>query len=201
PGETCSDTRAVPVIAFHGTADAIVPFAGGPGGIPGFQTNFRLPIDDATPAEDVMSDWAQHDGCASGRQESQVSNQVRLIRYETCTDGAVVDLYAVDGGGHTWPDAVDIPGLGKTTHEINATDLMWTFFQAHPMGAPKAVGGIAELAPAAGAPAQAPGPAGGSVALMAGGAAFVASGAIGAGWWLRRRLRSRRGTPGTGARH
>ncbi len=128
--ETCPDTRAVPMISFHGTADATIPYngGGGLGGVP-----FRLPQDNTTPAEDVTEAWAIHNGCTGGRTETQVDTEVRLIEYGTCTDGATVQHYAVDGGGHTWPGSFDVPGLGYTTQQINATLLMWAFFQAHPL--------------------------------------------------------------------
>ena len=132
PFETCPDTRPVPMIAFHGTADPTVPYDGGPGGINGAIITFRLPLDDDTPAEDVMSDWAAHNSCSTGRQESQYTGEVRLIQYGGCADGATVELFAVDGGGHTWPGSFDIPSLGYTTHQISATDLIWDFFAAHP---------------------------------------------------------------------
>jgi hypothetical protein len=93
--------------------------------------NYRLPLDDNTPAEDVMADWAAHNGCAGGRQETQIDTEVRLIEYGSCTNGAQVQLYAVDGGGHTWPGSFDVPSLGYTTHQINATDLLWAFFSAY----------------------------------------------------------------------
>lgn len=151
PGEVCSGTTPVPFIGFHGTADSVVPFNGGLGGVSG-TTNFRLPIDNNTPAEDVIADWSAHNGCTGGRQESQVSAEVRLVEYGACGLGAIVQLYAVDGGGHTWPGAVDVPSLGYTTHQISATDLIWAFFAAHPLvpAAPAAVGGIA-MAPEPGA--------------------------------------------------
>lgn len=129
PNENCPDTRAMPIIAFHGTADATVPFNGGPSP---FGIDFRLPIDNATTDPDVMESWAAHNACTSGRQTSQVSANVVLVQYTGCTDGATVQLYRVEGGGHTWPDAViDFP---MTTHEISANDLMWAFFQQHPLG-------------------------------------------------------------------
>jgi polyhydroxybutyrate depolymerase len=41
-------------------------------------------------------------------------------------------LYRIDGGGHTWPGAVvDITRLGLTTHQIKATEQMWTFFSQY----------------------------------------------------------------------
>ncbi len=129
--ETCPDTRSMPIIAFHGTADTTVPFNGGVGGAGGITVHFRLPIDNNTPDEDVMSDWAAHNHCTSGRQESQVDTEVRLVQYGGCDRGANLQLYIVDGGGHTWPGAIDIHSLDYTTHQINATDLIWQFFQGY----------------------------------------------------------------------
>lgn len=123
PNETCLDTRAVPIIAFHGTADNTVPFNGG-AGLGGLV--FRLPQDNTTPDEDVIEDWAIHNGCTSGRQEAPVIGSVRLVTYDGCTDGATAQLYIVDGRGHSWPGAF---GSG----DISATDLAWQFFQAHPL--------------------------------------------------------------------
>jgi polyhydroxybutyrate depolymerase len=126
--EDCPDTRAVPFISFHGTDDDTIPYNGGGG-----QPDFRLPQDNATPDEDVTEDWAIHNGCTSGRSETQIDTEVRLIAYTGCTDGATVQHYAVDGGGHTWPGSFDVPGLGYTTQQISATELMWEFFEAHPL--------------------------------------------------------------------
>jgi polyhydroxybutyrate depolymerase len=192
--ETCPDTKAVPLIEFHGTSDPIVPYNGGLGGFSGFMITFRLPQDDNTVAEDVLADWATHNGCTSGRQESQATTNVRLVQYTSCTDSAIAQLYAVDGGGHTWPDGtVDLSVLGTTTHEVSATDLMWSFFQAHPLGAVKSVGGIAELPNVPAAPAAAAGSSarGGTAAGEAGGiAAAVGITIVGVGVMLLRRRRA-----------
>jgi hypothetical protein len=123
------------LLAFHGTADDTVPFEGGSGSAGGVTVDYRLPQDDATPADDVQQSWAARNGCTSGRQESPVSPEVRHVSYSGCDDGAEVQLYIVDGGGHTWPGAIDVPSLGYTTHDISATDLIWEFFQDHPFQA------------------------------------------------------------------
>ena len=45
-----------------------------------------------------------------------------------------VILYTVEGGGHTWPGRDPrLPLLGKSTRDISANDLIWDFFQKHPM--------------------------------------------------------------------
>ena len=86
--------------------------------------------------DEYIPEWAAHNGCASVPMEEQVTQNVRLVRYEECDEGATVELYAIDGGGHQWPDArFDFRNFGTATHEISANDLMWDFFEAHPLSA------------------------------------------------------------------
>ncbi len=121
PEPGCLSTRPVPVIAFHGTADM---FEG---------DEVRRSIED-----EYIPGWAAHNGCASVPMEEQVTQNARLVRYEECDEGATVELYAIDGGGHQWPDAtfdLPLPNFGTATHEISANDLMWDFFEAHPLSA------------------------------------------------------------------
>jgi hypothetical protein len=48
--------------------------------------------------------------------------------------GAEVVLLVIEGGGHTWPGHMTIEKLlGKATQQISANDLIWEFFQKHPM--------------------------------------------------------------------
>jgi polyhydroxybutyrate depolymerase len=119
---TCPSTRSVPMLEFHGTDDPIIPFHGGDVA--------------ALPAPDVQQGtavWAGADECASTPQTTQVSPHVTRQSYGECNGGVSVQLYVIDGGGHTWPGArADVAALGGTTHEINATDIMWQFFVAQP---------------------------------------------------------------------
>jgi polyhydroxybutyrate depolymerase len=188
--ETCPDTRPVPIIAFHGVEDTTVPFLGGPSDFPYVSLTFRLPIDTPSSSDDdVMSDWAAHNTCTGARQQSTVSSEVYLVQYPSCASGADVELYAVIPGGHTWPGgAADLPDLGYTTRQISATDLMWSFFVAHPMPTSSApsVGGIAQLPDAATLPSS--GAAAQRLTLGVGGFAALAV-AIAGGWCVRRRGR------------
>lgn len=118
---TCTPTQPVSVLTFHGTDDVVNPYDGN---------------DDARwgyGVEAAVSAWAQLDGCAAEPATEQVSDHVSLTRYGSCAAGAAVELYTVDAGGHTWPGtSVDLSALGTTTQEINASQLMWEFFAAHP---------------------------------------------------------------------
>jgi polyhydroxybutyrate depolymerase len=53
------------------------------------------------------------------------------VHYTGCNEVAEVSLFTVDGGGHTWPGGMPIPGVGMTTRDIDATEEMWEFFQAY----------------------------------------------------------------------
>jgi polyhydroxybutyrate depolymerase len=123
--ETCPDTRPVPVIAFHGTDDPYIPFDGGG------PFAARVPIDNDTPDEDVMADWAAHDNCTSDREVSSVNSGVQLVEYDSCDGGAAVRLYIIDGGGHAWPGSPYAPPPDDGSNGINATDLIWQFFQTY----------------------------------------------------------------------
>ena len=49
-------------------------------------------------------------------------------------DGSEVVLIEIENGGHTWPGMKPIVAqLGESTMDISANDLMWEFFQKHPM--------------------------------------------------------------------
>jgi polyhydroxybutyrate depolymerase len=108
-----------PVMAFHGTEDLLVPFEGGTGSI-------GLPV---RPVRDSAADWAALNGCNPVAAEARVSENVSTVAYSECNEDVAVVLYVIEGGGHTWPGAsAEVPRLGVTTQEVDATELMWEFF-------------------------------------------------------------------------
>lgn len=150
----CEPSRPVPVRAFQGTADP-QPFDGGSfdGALAWVKAGVGAePVDEALAAGkldaidramfaadgpgviDVLTDWARRNGCAETFTEQPVTAHVRLLAWEACPADGSVELYVVEGGGHTWPgsaaDAAFQAG-GLTTMEIDATDLVWQFFARH----------------------------------------------------------------------
>jgi polyhydroxybutyrate depolymerase len=111
----CAGTRAVPVVAFHGTADTVNPYDGG--GQPYW--TYSVPS--------AQQQWGAHDGCAATPTSSPAADKVTLSTYGDCAGGATVALYTIDGAGHEWPGA---PGQ---TPAIDASATMWSFFAAHPL--------------------------------------------------------------------
>jgi polyhydroxybutyrate depolymerase len=128
PAGGCNPARPVPVIAFHGTDDRIVPYAGGAAGGP---QNFVFP---AVP--DWAAAWAARNGCDATPETLPAQGEVSGVRYSGCTDGAEVVFYTVNGGGHNWPGGGRLPEfiVGHTTQDINATATMWEFFEQHTIG-------------------------------------------------------------------
>lgn len=125
---TCAPDRPVPVIAFHGTDDRIVPIDGlanAPGG------------GGALPAvSDWVSDWAIRNGCDSANPIAlEPVGAVTGVRYDDCVNGADVIYYVAEGAGHTWPGGGPQPRfiVGEVNGDIDATRLMWEFFEQHPL--------------------------------------------------------------------
>ena len=120
----CKDTA--PLIAFHGSADPVVPFEG---------TDGADTIESSAPIRRWVSEWAKMNNCDGLPTISRPAADVELSTFHRCRegDGAVL-LYTLLGGGHTWPGATDLPAasVGTTNHQIDATSTMWDFFATHP---------------------------------------------------------------------
>ncbi len=124
PWGSCTDRRAIPMIAFHGTADPVVPYRGG--------TSWVAPI--VFPNIPAWTEkWAKRDRCAPNPVDSAVAEDVTRREYTSCADGAAVVLYTVLKGGHTWPGGGPLPEwfVGTTSNSIDATGEMWSFYSKH----------------------------------------------------------------------
>jgi len=114
--DDCPATRPVPVIAFHGTDDQLLPYAGKP------------PL--LLPVHDWVAGWAARNGCANPPAVIMQQGDVTGKHWGGCRAGADVVLYTIIGKGHSWPGSAMPARI--TTRDIDATDLIWEFFAAHP---------------------------------------------------------------------
>lgn len=122
--QPCAATRAVPIVAFHGTADPIDPYAGHGQAY----WTYSVPV--------AARDWAVQEGCAAKPETSHPAHAVELVRYARCSDGSTVELYTIAGEGHEWPGGPPLPAayralLGPQSDAIDADEVMWAFFAAH----------------------------------------------------------------------
>jgi polyhydroxybutyrate depolymerase len=100
----CTLAKPVSVLAFHGTADTMIPIAGG-----------KVDIT-FSPMSDVIARWRSLDGCAG-------SPTVNVDGIETattwaCAGGSTVTTRILEGWCHCWPG--------------DASRLIADFFVAHP---------------------------------------------------------------------
>lgn len=132
---SCNGSAPAPIIYFHGTADPIVPFAGGKVNSSGSPITRQV-----EPAAQNMAAWAKHNKCSPDSTDQRIG-EVTEFSWTGCSQDADVDFYKVTGGGHTWPGTdPTVAGftesfLGKTTQDVNANDLMWQFFSRYELSA------------------------------------------------------------------
>ena len=120
--------RPLPVVAFHGTADNIVPYGegadpdvvvlGGNVGLPGARSN--------------IASWARTAGCAEPHREDKIGDDVAHWTFDRCQPGLGVEFYSILHGGHTWPGATLGAGRPGQTATIDATAIALDWFEAHP---------------------------------------------------------------------
>ncbi|MGA2810960.1 MAG: PHB depolymerase family esterase [Candidatus Acidiferrum sp.] len=109
----CHPSHAVSVLIFHGTADRLVPYDGG----------VTTQINNSVPK--AVDFWVKRDGCSGAPERGEIA-EAHSEKYSACQDGTAVALYAIQGGRHMWPGHV------LSGNSVPATDLMWSFFAAHP---------------------------------------------------------------------
>ena len=116
-GGACDPSRPTPVIEFHGSADATIPYDGNPAkGLP--------------PIQSWLADWARRDRCAAGPVTSTPVPGVTRFVWRVCAAG--VEHYKIDGLGHTWPSTTPNPD-SATPSVVDATPIIWRFFRDHPL--------------------------------------------------------------------
>ena len=117
-------TGPVPVLAFHGTADPVVPYGNGGTGrsVPG------IPV---VGVQENLAAWARLDGCRPTPAVTRPAAGIVRQAWRQCAGASSVTLYTVTGGGHTWPGSpvvLSAAAFGPTTEAVSATGLLLTFF-------------------------------------------------------------------------
>lgn len=117
----CNPQRPVPVLEIHGTQDDVVPYNGNAG---------------FTSIDNVISYWVNHNNCNDtptliNIPDTDADDQctAQHFLYRDGDNGVNVELFKIEGGGHTWPDAPI--NIGVTNRDINASQEIWDFFNKY----------------------------------------------------------------------
>jgi polyhydroxybutyrate depolymerase len=127
----CGSARPVSVLHIHGTADPIIPYKGGTGEAYGLSgAAITTP-----PIPSVNADWRATDHCPA---PVVTTSGVLTTSIATCPGGKTVELITIAGAGHQWPGGDPnrkeeiIFHTGAPSTALNATQVIWQFFAAHP---------------------------------------------------------------------
>ena len=123
----CPAPEPISVIHIHGTADKNIPYHGGRGAGPGHIDGPAIPA--------LNASWRRIDSCAA---PVITTAGVVTISTATCPASRTVELITITGAGHQWPAATPNLLAQKLLHldppstALNATQVIWQFFAAHP---------------------------------------------------------------------
>lgn len=130
-------SRRVSVLIINGTDDPLVLWEGGEIILAGKKMGTTLSVDG------TVEFWTEENGCTAEPVITQLSERdkydgtsIQIEAHGECADGTDVVLYRVIDGGHTWPGSYQYASesvIGKTSREFDASEIIWQFFEEHPM--------------------------------------------------------------------
>jgi polyhydroxybutyrate depolymerase len=122
-------SHSVPVIHFHGLKDPNCPYLGGIGPSAITRVWHR-------PIPETVAWWVRANNC---QPKPFVTDDRDFVRDSYAPapgqKGSPVVLYKLLEGGHTWPGGVDLTpgfGTGKLIDSVDASTIMWKFFEKLP---------------------------------------------------------------------
>jgi polyhydroxybutyrate depolymerase len=128
-GEGYDLEKPMPVLYIHGTKDPIVSFNGG-----------KLFGRRVFSHRDIIKKWIALDNCDAVPITTNIPDNAHdgtsIVKeeYRNPANGLKVISYTINNGGHTWPGGWQyFPKfiVGKTTHNLNACDVIWDFFKPY----------------------------------------------------------------------
>jgi hypothetical protein len=99
--------------------------------------DISLPVLEDRSVPEVLAVWAGRNGCDAAPRIEEVADDVQRFSWTGCSGEADVQLYVIEGGGHSWPGSdVSMAAeamIGPTSRSIRADELISAFFRDHPM--------------------------------------------------------------------
>ena len=129
----CKPSRPISVLYMQGTEDPLVPIEGG-------KIGFRhgKARGDNISLADAARFWRAQDRISSSPVGTNLPDRVNdgtHVHRDLWAGGAddtEVLVYTIEGGGHTWPGGpqyLPVMIVGKASRNLNATRVIWEFFQ------------------------------------------------------------------------
>jgi polyhydroxybutyrate depolymerase len=119
--EPCNPAHSVPILHIHSAIDTKVPYYGGTG-----LAGYYFP-----PVDSGLHVWSVFNSCTSQPINIQAVDYT-LTKWTDNTGNVMMECYLTDDGGHAWPGGLQsTSGADVPSTAINATDVVWDFFQHH----------------------------------------------------------------------
>lgn len=120
---SCNPVHPTPIMEVHGTADPTVPYLGATG-VLGVEAGIAHWVDfnncNLTAVETAIPNVDLTDGCTADH-----------FVYSGGDAGSSVELYRINGGGHTWPGSNPLISIGVTNRDFSASKEIWRFFSQY----------------------------------------------------------------------
>jgi len=134
PGKKPS--QPISVLIINGDEDPLVPWQGG-------WIGFGKKRGRCISALETLHYWQTNNGITPGtesainlpEQNLKDGTKIQVLSSRNDKTDTEVNLYDMQGGGHTWPGGWQYLGVwlvGRTSHELNASQVIWEFFKRHP---------------------------------------------------------------------
>jgi len=135
--EGCSPEAPLSLLAINNTEDPLVHWEGGDVTGP-----FGMrKLGKVLSVKQSVETWVARNGCSttpvvSEEPDRDPDDRTRIQKemYGGGKEGTEVILYAVKGGGHTWPGGLQYAPasiIGRTSKDMNACQVIWDFFKTH----------------------------------------------------------------------
>ncbi len=130
------------VLYILGMDDKIVPFMGGPIDPNRHGQNRGM----CASAANSVNFWVKGNKCGGDYVAEDYPDvdgtdhtNVKVARYQNCPEGNEVVVYAVQGGGHAWPQCrpVDKSANGRVCRDFDSSDVIFRFFANHGLAGPR----------------------------------------------------------------
>ena len=117
----------LPSLCMLGSKDPLMPIDGGEVNLPWGTRQYK-------PVSESLRKWAKAIGCDEEPTVISEKDQVRKVEYPSKLNGPSLTVLYLEGHGHHWPgfkSSLPDQYVGPYSTKLNATDVMWDFFQKH----------------------------------------------------------------------